>query len=95
MEQFDPLNLPPVCVNWCTDVLAKGPAAGRIERAVALDGLRGALTSQPGYVTQAACKVEDCPVQCTLYSGTDRLGSLVIAGAASEEGITDLTNCVR
>lgn len=95
MEQFDPKNLPPVCVNWCTDVLAQGETVGRIARAIALDGLRGAMTSQPGYVTEAACRVEDCPVQCKLYSGPDKFGSLIIAGAASEEGFTDLTNCVR
>lgn len=94
--EFDYIkDVPAVCANWAIDVLARGAGAGQIERTFALDGLRAAMTSRPGYVTQAACRVNQCPVRCNLYSGDDPLGNLHIVGAASEEGITDLSNCIK
>lgn len=88
-------SLPPVCLNWATDVLEQGPAAGPIEGTMAIDGLRAATRQQFGVGETAECRVRHCPVKCKLINQTALDGSVQLAGVVSEEGITDLNNCSR
>jgi hypothetical protein len=92
--EFDPRYLPPICLNWATDVLETGRVDDSIELAVALDGLRAAAAPQQLDVEmQAECRVTQCPVKCRLINKVTLDGSVQLAGVSSDEGVTDLTNC--
>ena len=93
--ELDLQSLPPVCLNWATDALERGPEANTIETAMALDGLRAATKPVLGVDVQAECRVQSCPVRCRLIHKVALDGTVQLLGVSSDEGVTDLSNCSR
>jgi len=71
------------------------PEVSDVQTAIADFEVAAATVSTLGSIAYTRCRVTDCPVACKIFHVVNSEGMYQATGIASEEGDTDLSNCVR
>lgn len=94
MYFISPETVPAVCLDKATDWMAD-PEVSDVQTAVADFEVAAATVSTLGSIAYAKCRVDSCPVVCKIFHAVSPEGAYLATSIASEEGETDLSNCVR
>jgi hypothetical protein len=94
MYYIDPESVPAVCLDKATDWIAE-PDVSDVQTAVADFEVAAATVSHIGATAFAKCRVANCRAACKIFHVLSTEGNYCATGIASEEGDTDLANCVR
>lgn len=91
---IDPETVPAICLDVATDWMADADAS-EIQTALADFEVAAATVSTLGSIAYTRCRVTNCPVACKIFHVLNAEGMYQATGIASEEGDSDLSNCVR